>query len=60
MKHNWVDNNSQGIKRLGEDLMRKCTICGTEQAFVGEWLWGRIGQRRWEPLVGKCKVLKET
>lgn len=59
MKHNWIDNNSKDYNRILEDKMRKCINCGEEQVFVSTGTWMRIGQRRWEPLVGKCKGTKE-
>lgn len=55
--HQWVRLDQQsatGLQYWGRRV-RRCSRCGVEQEQEETSWYGRIIERRWRPLVGRCK-----
>jgi len=54
-KHDWERPHYASVGeayQAGEE--RVCRLCGARQKLEREYWWGRITQRRWRPLAGRC------
>lgn len=46
---------AEKVKAYMGDRVRICAVCKQRQTLHKDYAWGRITNRQWLPLVGRCK-----